>query len=105
MIHDPIVDEVRAIREQLAARFDFDIRKIVADAQRRQASSAARIVSFEKPNQPLQPTGAAMPVSSETPVVAKVKRAHPGRGPNDPVFSAADRAWLSVVVRHQVNRD
>ena len=27
-----IVDEVRAIREELAARFDFDIRKIVEDA-------------------------------------------------------------------------
>jgi hypothetical protein len=37
MHHDPIVEEVRAIREQLAARFDFDIRAIVADAQKRQA--------------------------------------------------------------------
>jgi hypothetical protein len=63
MIRDPIVDEVRAIREQLAAQFDFDIRKIVADAQRRQASSQARIVSFQMPNQPLQPTGAAIPAS------------------------------------------
>ena len=34
MIHDPIVDEVRAIREQLAARFDFDIRKIVKGCPR-----------------------------------------------------------------------
>ena len=50
MIADPIVEEVRAIREQLAAKFDFDIRKIVADAQQRQASSQARVVSFEKPN-------------------------------------------------------
>jgi hypothetical protein len=41
MICDPIVDEVRAIREQLAAQFDFDIRKIVEDAQRRQATSLA----------------------------------------------------------------
>jgi hypothetical protein len=61
MIRDPIVDEVRAIREQLSAQFDFDIRKIVEDAQRRQASSRARIVSFQRPNQPLQPTGAAIP--------------------------------------------
>lgn len=49
MIRDPIVDEVRAIREQLAAQFDFDIRKIVEDAQRRQLSSQARVVSFQKP--------------------------------------------------------
>jgi hypothetical protein len=51
MIQDPIVDEVRAIREQLAARFDFDIRKIVEDAKRRQALSGARVVSFQKLNQ------------------------------------------------------
>ncbi len=63
MIRDPIVDEVRAIREQLSARFDFDIRQIVEDAQRRQASSQARVVSFQRPNQPLQPTEAALPAS------------------------------------------
>ena len=39
MFQDPIVDEVRAIRERLAAQFDFDICKIVEDAQRRQAKS------------------------------------------------------------------
>lgn len=66
MIRDPIVDEVRAIREALAARFNFDIRKIVDDARRRQASSQARIVSYETPNQTLQPTGAAVPISQES---------------------------------------
>jgi hypothetical protein len=68
MIRDPIVDEVRAIREQLAARFDFDIRKIVKDAQERQASSQARVVSFQRPNQTLQPTGAAIPVRATSKV-------------------------------------
>ena len=63
MIRDPIVDEVRAIREELAARFNFDICKIVADAQRRQATSQSRVVSFQKPPQTLQPTGPAIPVS------------------------------------------
>jgi hypothetical protein len=53
MMHDAIVDEVRAIREQLAAQFNFDIRAIVADAQKRQAASRARIVSFAPPNKPL----------------------------------------------------
>lgn len=60
---DPIVNEVREIRERLASQFDFDIRKIVADARRRQASSKSRIVSFETPNKALQPTGAAFPAS------------------------------------------
>jgi hypothetical protein len=47
MFRDPIVEEVRAIREQLAAQFDFDIRKIIADVQKRQATSNSRIVSFQ----------------------------------------------------------
>ncbi len=66
MVHDPIVDEVRAIREELAARFDFDIRKIVEDAQRRQATSQSRVVSFQKPTKALQPTGAAIPVPGDS---------------------------------------
>jgi hypothetical protein len=70
MIADPIVAEVRAIREQLAAKFDFDIRKIMVDAQQRQRSSQARVVSFEKPVYPLPPMEAAMPDSSETPSTA-----------------------------------
>lgn len=45
MTHDPIVAEVRAIREQIAAKFDFDIRRMIADAQQRQFASGARVVS------------------------------------------------------------
>jgi|KBSSwiStaDraftv2_1062776.scaffolds.fasta_scaffold3152405_1 hypothetical protein len=48
MKEDPIVEEVRKIREENAARFSFDINKIVADAQRRQTLSGRRIVSFER---------------------------------------------------------
>jgi len=51
MVHDPIVEEVRAIREQLAAQFNFDIRLIIEDTQRRQATSKSRIVSFQRPQQ------------------------------------------------------
>lgn len=68
MVRDPIVDEVRSIREKLAAQFDFDIRKIVEDAQRRQATTPSRVVSFQRPNQSLQPTEVAISVSpSSTP--------------------------------------
>ena len=63
MFHDPIVEEVRAIREQLAAQFNFDIRKIIEDAQRRQATSKSRIVSFQQPSKALQPTGPANAVA------------------------------------------
>ncbi|MBX7104738.1 MAG: hypothetical protein K1X57_11700 [Gemmataceae bacterium] len=66
MIRDPIVDEVRAIREELAAKFNFDIRRIVEDARRRQAASQSRVVSFEKPSQLPQPTGPAVAVSDHS---------------------------------------
>jgi len=48
MTHDPIVDEIRAFRERLAASFDFDLQRIIADAQSRQTASKARVVSFQK---------------------------------------------------------
>ncbi len=44
MQSDPIVAEIRKIREQRAARFGFDIRAIVNDAQQRDARSDRRIV-------------------------------------------------------------
>lgn len=53
MIQDPIVEEVRAIREQLAAQFNYDIRKIVEDAQQRQATSQRKIIRVEQPEQGL----------------------------------------------------
>lgn len=45
MPRDPIVDEVRAIKERLAAKFNFDVRAIGEDARKRQAESGHRIVS------------------------------------------------------------
>ena len=54
MTHDPIVEEVRAIRERLAAKFDFDLGRIIADAQERQATSGARVVSFQTGPSPAQ---------------------------------------------------
>jgi len=35
---DPIVDEIREIRERLAARFHYDIDAMVKDAQQRDAA-------------------------------------------------------------------
>jgi len=49
MTPDPILEEVRTIREQLADQFQFDIRRIIEDTQRRQALSNNKIVSFERP--------------------------------------------------------
>lgn len=44
MNRDPIVEEVRAIRERLAAECDFDVHKIFERARAEQMQSHARIV-------------------------------------------------------------
>ncbi len=46
MYHDPIVDEVRKAREEYAKRFNFNLRDMVADLQRRQRESGRKTVSF-----------------------------------------------------------
>ena len=46
MSKDHIVEEVRQVREQQAAKHGFDIKAILAAAKRRQRRSGFRIVSF-----------------------------------------------------------
>lgn len=46
MTRDPIVEEVRKNRQELAARFQFDLKAIIADAQKRQRGRGKRIVSL-----------------------------------------------------------
>ena len=43
---DPIVAEVRRIREEHARRFDYDLEAIFADLKRREAQSDSVFVSF-----------------------------------------------------------
>ena len=67
MWEDPIVAEVHRTREELAAAFDFDVKAIFADLRKRQTALGARLVRPKKqPNQALQPTGAATPVSQNS---------------------------------------
>jgi hypothetical protein len=44
MVDDPIVDEIKRIREELAARFNYDLEAIVRDAQRRQKDGNHQVV-------------------------------------------------------------
>lgn len=46
MARDYIVDEVRRIREEQAARHNFDIKAILAAAKIRQRGSGRKVVSF-----------------------------------------------------------
>jgi len=65
-MNDPIVDEVRSIRAAHAARFNYDLWAIFRDLKEQQVRSGLKFVSFaEEPNQRLQPTGAAIPVSRD----------------------------------------
>ena len=46
MARDPIVDEVRRVREDEAAKYGFDIKAILAASKRRQRRSRHKVVSF-----------------------------------------------------------
>ena len=55
---DPIVADVRQIREDLSAKFNFDVSAIFADLRARQAGVGDRLVKLEagvEPNEPETP--------------------------------------------------
>lgn len=52
MWDDPIVAEVREIREKLAAKFGFDVKAIFADLRKRQGSLGGRLIPQKKQAEP-----------------------------------------------------
>jgi len=48
MPRDPVIDEVRRVREHEAAKHGFDVRAILVAAKRRQRRSTHNVVSFMK---------------------------------------------------------
>jgi hypothetical protein len=48
LITDHIVEEVRKVREAQAAQMNYDIKNIIAEAQKKQKQSIHQIVSFVK---------------------------------------------------------
>ena len=46
MPKDPIVNEVRRVREDEAAKYGFDIKAILVASKKRQGRSKHRVVSF-----------------------------------------------------------
>jgi hypothetical protein len=55
MWEDPIVANVRRIREELAAEYDFDVHAIFAEMIRRQSLLGERLVKPRKAQQVAQP--------------------------------------------------
>ena len=49
-VNDPIVEEVRRIRAEIAARNGNDLCRIFKDARSREGSSGRRVVSYEPAN-------------------------------------------------------
>jgi hypothetical protein len=66
-MNDPIVDEVRRVRDAHAAMFNYDLDAIFQDIKEQEKKSGLKFVSYPprrtEPNKPLPPTGAAIPVS------------------------------------------
>jgi len=57
MWEDPIVSDVRRVRDQLSAQFDFDVKAIFADLRNRQAALGNRLVrqsTTARPNKAMQ---------------------------------------------------
>jgi hypothetical protein len=57
MWEDPIVSDVRRVREQLSAQFDFDLKAIFADLRDRQTALGDRLVrqsTTAQPNKTIQ---------------------------------------------------
>ena len=69
-MNDPIVNEVRRVRDAHAARFNYDLDAIFQDIKEREKKSGLKFVEGVArqpvPNQALQPTGAAIPLSQDS---------------------------------------
>jgi hypothetical protein len=69
-MNDPIVDEVRRVRDAHAARFNYDLDAIFQDIKEREKKSGLKFVQGvarqPTPNQALQSTGAVVSVPPDT---------------------------------------
>jgi hypothetical protein len=52
MLDDPIVEEVRKIRDEYAKKFNFNLDAIAADLMKQQKASGRKLVSFP-PRKPI----------------------------------------------------
>ena len=58
---DPIIEELHRIREDYAARFNFDMEAICRDLQAKESRNGRRVVSFP----PKRPKGWVEPVPEQ----------------------------------------
>ncbi len=48
MINDPIVNEIRRVRDELAKKFNYDVDAIFSDLRKKQRKYSNRIVNLRK---------------------------------------------------------
>jgi hypothetical protein len=48
MTKDPIIDEIRRHRKEIAEKFDYDLRAIIADARKCQKMQGKKVVSLAR---------------------------------------------------------
>jgi hypothetical protein len=69
-MNDPIVDEVRRVRDAHAARFNYDLDAIFRDIKEREKKAGLKFVQGVArqpvPDPALQPSGEAVPVSPDS---------------------------------------
>ena len=69
-MNDPIVDEVRRVRDAHAASFNYDLHAIFLDIKKREKEHGLDFVNGVArqpvPNKTPQPTGAATPASPDS---------------------------------------
>jgi len=46
MAKDPIIDEVRKNRQEIAEQFGYDLRAIITDAKKRQKTRGKKVISL-----------------------------------------------------------
>lgn len=74
MVNDPIVEEIRAIREAIFAEHDYDLRKLGRALQERQKQHGDRLVTLPPRRiEPVPPASTASTiVTPETPPSAQL---------------------------------
>jgi len=74
-VNDPIVDEVRKVRDAHAARFNFDLDAIFQDIKEQEKRSGHKFVSF--PPRKLEPNQAEAVGTTTVAAVAEISTSTP----------------------------
>jgi hypothetical protein len=65
---DPIVDEVRRVRDAYAARFNYDLRAIYRDLKEQEERSGRRVVSYAESSSGVE-SNKSLPPTEPAPTV------------------------------------